>query len=175
MVTSSVFRSKFRLGTPLLLHGKLVSVKAQVSLVAHLPIDPILADVFSGCGSIVGTIINGWLVQAFGPRKVLLCTLCVMSCFLFIVFFAPSKEVLLVGEILLGFEWGIVSRKRFSMTIVVPLLTHTAVRHHRPSLRFRGPAPSAPRVLYVSCLSLQVNSPVLRSEALYLLNCFVLH
>ncbi|EXJ57713.1 uncharacterized protein A1O5_12503 [Cladophialophora psammophila CBS 110553] len=61
----------------------------------------------SGCGSILGTIINGWLVTAFGPRNVLLCTLCVMTCFLFIVFFAPSKEVLLVGEILLGFEWGI--------------------------------------------------------------------
>ena len=61
----------------------------------------------AGVGSIFGTILNGWLVTAFGPRKVLLCTLCVMTCFLFIVFFAPSKEVLLVGQILLGFEWGI--------------------------------------------------------------------
>ncbi|KAK5087458.1 hypothetical protein LTR70_009195 [Exophiala xenobiotica] len=61
----------------------------------------------AGVGSIFGTILNGWLVTAFGPRKVLLCTLCVMSCFLFIVFFAPSKQVLLVGQILLGFEWGI--------------------------------------------------------------------
>lgn len=57
----------------------------------------------------MGTIINGWLITAFGPRKVLLCTLAVMTCFLFIVFFAPNKPVLLVGEILLGFEWGIVS------------------------------------------------------------------
>ncbi|KAJ5464404.1 uncharacterized protein N7458_000090 [Penicillium daleae] len=61
----------------------------------------------SGVGSIFGTLINGWLVAAFGPKKVVLCTLCVMTCFLFIVFFAPNKEVLLVGEILLGFEWGI--------------------------------------------------------------------
>lgn len=58
-----------------------------------------------GCGSIMGTIINGWLVTAFGPKKVVLCTLGVMTCFLFIVFFAPNKPVLLVGEILLGFEW----------------------------------------------------------------------
>ena len=57
----------------------------------------------------MGTIINGWLVTAFGPKRVVLCTLVVMSCFLFIVFFAPNKPVLLVGEILLGFEWGIVS------------------------------------------------------------------
>jgi SP family general alpha glucoside:H+ symporter-like MFS transporter len=56
-------------------------------------------------GSIMGTILNGWLVTAFGPRKVVLCTLVVMSCFLFIVFFAPNKSVLLAGEILLGFEW----------------------------------------------------------------------
>lgn len=67
----------------------------------------------SGCGSILGTIINGWLVTAFGPRKVVLCALCVMSCFLFILFFAPNKGVLLAGEILLGFEWGIVSRLDF--------------------------------------------------------------
>jgi hypothetical protein len=39
-----------------------------------------------------------------------------MSCFLFIVFFAPSKEVLLVGEILLGIEWGIVSDTWFCST-----------------------------------------------------------
>lgn len=48
-------------------------------------------------------------MTAFGPRKVLLWTLCVMTCFIFIVFFAPNKPVLLVGQILLGFEWGIVS------------------------------------------------------------------
>ena len=66
------------------------------------------ANSFKSAGSILGTILNGWLVTAFGPRKVLLCTLCVMTCFLFIVFFAPDKPVLLAGEILLGFEWGIV-------------------------------------------------------------------
>lgn len=65
----------------------------------------------AGCGSILGTILNGWLVAAFGPRKVLLCTLAVMTCFIFIVFFAPSKPVLLVGELLCGFEWGIVGTK----------------------------------------------------------------
>ena len=37
----------------------------------------------------------------------MLYTLVVMSCFLFIVFFAPNKPDLLVGEILLSFEWGI--------------------------------------------------------------------
>lgn len=61
----------------------------------------------AGVGSIFGTILNGWLVTAFGPRKTVLWTLVVCTCFLFIVFFAPTKEVLLVGQILLGFEWGI--------------------------------------------------------------------
>lgn len=67
-----------------------------------------MSDQCLGVGSIFGTILNGWLVTAFGPRKVLLVTLCVMSCFLFIVFFAPNKAVLLAGQLLLGFEWGIV-------------------------------------------------------------------
>ncbi|KEF58498.1 uncharacterized protein A1O9_06424 [Exophiala aquamarina CBS 119918] len=61
----------------------------------------------AGCGSILGTVLNGWIVAAFGPRKVLLYTLAVMTCFIFIVFFAPNKPVLLAGELLCGFEWGI--------------------------------------------------------------------
>jgi SP family general alpha glucoside:H+ symporter-like MFS transporter len=61
----------------------------------------------SGVGAFFGAIINGWLVTAFGPRRVLIGALMTLSCFLFIVFFAPSKPVLLVGEILCGFPWGI--------------------------------------------------------------------
>lgn len=71
-------------------------------------------------GSIFGTILNGWLVAAYGPRKVVFYTLVVMSCFLFILFFAESKPQLLVGEILLGFEWGIVSSAiRIGLTEVI--------------------------------------------------------
>lgn len=87
-----------------------------------------------GVGSIFGTILNGWLVAAYGPRKVLLCTLCVMTCFLFIVFFAPSKGVLLAGEFLLGFEWGIVSIDPRSASQNAQLTLHV-VRHDRAGLR----------------------------------------
>lgn len=59
-----------------------------------------------------------------------------MTCFLFIVFFAPSKEVLLVGQILLGFEWGIVSgdlppRKQAA---------NFAVRNNFSCIRLRSPS-----------------------------------
>lgn len=61
----------------------------------------------SGVGAFFGAILNGWLVTAYGPRRTLIGALMALSCFLFIVFFAPSKPVLLAGEILCGFPWGI--------------------------------------------------------------------
>lgn len=120
----------------------------------------------SGCGSILGTILNGWLVTAFGPRKVVLCTLLVMSCFLFIVFFAPNKPVLLVGELLLGFEWGIVSFthlpivNRRQLTDLLPL-----VRHHCSGVRFGGPSSSTPSVLHL------IHKYVLHHWAVHLRRC----
>lgn len=109
-----------------------------------------------GVGSIFGTILNGWLITAFGPRRVVLCTLCVMSCFLFIVFFAPSKPVLLVGEILLGFEWGIVGRLSPSVIMMeyrgnaaADLFSLPLVRDHGPGVRVRSPAPPAAGVLHL--------------------------
>lgn len=63
----------------------------------------------SGVGAFFGAVINGWLVTAFGPKRVLLGALVTLSAFLFIVFFAPSKPVLLIGELLCGLPWGIVS------------------------------------------------------------------
>lgn len=58
-------------------------------------------------GAFFGAILNGWLVAAYGPRRVLLVALACLSCFLFIVFFATSKGMLLGGEILCGLPWGI--------------------------------------------------------------------
>lgn len=60
----------------------------------------------SGIGAFFGAILNGWLVTAFGPRRVLMSALLCLSAFIFIVFFAPNKPVLLVGELLCGLPWG---------------------------------------------------------------------
>jgi SP family general alpha glucoside:H+ symporter-like MFS transporter len=52
-------------------------------------------------------MINGYLVNKFGQKRVLLASLVTLSAFLFIVFFAPSIGVLTAGELLCGLPWGV--------------------------------------------------------------------
>ncbi|PVH68565.1 MFS general substrate transporter [Cadophora sp. DSE1049] len=54
----------------------------------------------SGVGAFFGAIFNGWLVNRFGPRMVLIASLCSLSAFLFITFFVPDRPTLLVGQLL---------------------------------------------------------------------------
>lgn len=63
----------------------------------------------SGAGSIVGCLLSGLLVSRYGSRKVTMGALIALSCFIFIVFFAPSLAVLAVGEVLCGMPWGILA------------------------------------------------------------------
>ncbi|KAH7139942.1 general substrate transporter [Dactylonectria estremocensis] len=61
----------------------------------------------SGVGAFFGTLLNGYLVTKYGHVRVLLGALVSLSAAIFIVFFAPNIQVLLVGQILCGFPWGI--------------------------------------------------------------------
>lgn len=61
----------------------------------------------AGIGTFFGTLLNGYLVAKFGCKKVLIGALIAMSCFLFIPFFAPNLPILVVGQVLNGFPWGI--------------------------------------------------------------------
>lgn len=61
----------------------------------------------AGVGAFFGAMLNGLLVDRFGQKRVILCSLAALTAFLFIVFFAPNVTVLLVGEILCGFPWGV--------------------------------------------------------------------
>ena len=61
----------------------------------------------TGIGTIIGAFLNGYLTHKFGYRKVLLASLMSLLAFIFIPFFAPSVEVLLVGQILCGIPWGV--------------------------------------------------------------------
>lgn len=58
-------------------------------------------------GEILGLFINGIVSERYGYRKTMIGSLMLLTCFIFIVFFAPSIEVLLVGEILMGIPWGV--------------------------------------------------------------------
>lgn len=54
----------------------------------------------SGVGAFFGTLLNGVLVTRFGHRRVLICALVALSCFIFITFFATSVVMLLIGQLL---------------------------------------------------------------------------
>ncbi|KAF2093605.1 sugar transporter [Rhizodiscina lignyota] len=58
-------------------------------------------------GSIIGLIINGYVSERIGFRKTMMAALSIIIGIIFIPFFAPSLEVLLVGQILIGIPWGI--------------------------------------------------------------------
>ncbi|PLB41451.1 general substrate transporter [Aspergillus candidus] len=58
-------------------------------------------------GIVIGGFLNGFLSTKYGYKKVLLGSLFFMNWFIFILFFAPSAPVLLVGQILCGFTWGV--------------------------------------------------------------------
>lgn len=63
----------------------------------------------AGVGAFFGTLICGYLVAIFGQKRVLLGSLILLSCFIFVTFFAPNIGVLLAGQVLCGFPWGAIA------------------------------------------------------------------
>ena len=61
----------------------------------------------SPLGNIVGIFINGWMTERIGHKRAVLITQVFLTGFIFISFFAPSVEVLFVGQLLCGFCWGV--------------------------------------------------------------------
>ena len=65
-----------------------------------------LVDIGS-VGNIVGALLNGYLTPKYGPRNVLMVSLIAMAGFIFITFFAPNIEVILIGQFLCSIPWGV--------------------------------------------------------------------
>lgn len=61
----------------------------------------------SGVSAFFGALLNGYLVDRFGKKRVLISALIVLSAFIFIVFFAQNLTTLLIGEICCGIPWGV--------------------------------------------------------------------
>lgn len=61
----------------------------------------------SPVGEIIGLMLNGWLVERFGYKKVIMPCYVLATGFIFIVFFAPSIGVLLTGELFCTVIWGL--------------------------------------------------------------------
>ncbi|KAK9476108.1 general substrate transporter [Lipomyces japonicus] len=58
-------------------------------------------------GAIIGAFANGWLTDRFGYRKLLLACMALTAAFIFVPFFAPNIQVMLVGQVLCGLPWGV--------------------------------------------------------------------
>ncbi|CAN6674928.1 maltose permease Mal61p [Trichomonascus vanleenenianus] len=58
-------------------------------------------------GEIVGLLLNGFLADRFGYRWVMIGSLFLMVCFVFLQFFAINIYMYLGAEILLGVPWGV--------------------------------------------------------------------
>jgi len=61
----------------------------------------------SPIGFIIGLFTNGYLVERFGYRRVMLPCYFFTTAFIFVVFFAKSPAVLLVGELLSAITFGV--------------------------------------------------------------------
>ncbi|KAK9431380.1 general substrate transporter [Lipomyces doorenjongii] len=58
-------------------------------------------------GEVIGLLINGVASDRWGYRKTMVAALTAMMGFIFVLFFAPNVETLVVGEVLCGIPWGI--------------------------------------------------------------------
>lgn len=61
----------------------------------------------SKVGIIIGIFLNGYLAEKFGMKRLMLVCYPLITAFTFILVFAKSLPILLVGEILCGLPWGI--------------------------------------------------------------------
>lgn len=63
----------------------------------------------SPVGRVIGGAIQGFVAEAIGRKKTLMVCLVLVTAFIFISFFAQSLAVLLVGQMLAGTVWGILT------------------------------------------------------------------
>lgn len=55
----------------------------------------------------IGSLINGLLVQKFGQKHIIIASLILLSCFIFVTFFAKNIVMLFMGQFLCGLPWGV--------------------------------------------------------------------
>lgn len=79
-----------------------------------LPSLGILSDRLTGmrrsngarAGEVIGLIINSFVSERYGYRKTMIGALIAMTAFIFILFFAPNVQTLVIGEVFCGIPWG---------------------------------------------------------------------
>ncbi|KAK3203270.1 hypothetical protein GRF29_112g780843 [Pseudopithomyces chartarum] len=57
-------------------------------------------------GEVIGLVINGFVSERYGYRKTMVGALFFMTAFIFMLFFAPNVQTLVIGEVFCGIPWG---------------------------------------------------------------------
>ncbi|KAJ0136146.1 Maltose permease MAL31 [Colletotrichum tanaceti] len=57
-------------------------------------------------GEVVGLLVAGWTADRYGYRATTMGFLVLMIAFIFVLFFAPNVQILVLGEVLCGIPWG---------------------------------------------------------------------
>ena len=57
-------------------------------------------------GEVIGLLINGFVSERYGYRRTMIGALIAMTGFIFILFFAPNIQTLVIGEVFCGIPWG---------------------------------------------------------------------
>ncbi|WQF88173.1 Putative major facilitator, sugar transporter, major facilitator superfamily [Colletotrichum destructivum] len=57
-------------------------------------------------GEVFGLVIAGWTADRYGYRVTTMGFLVLMIAFIFVLFFAPNVQILVLGEVLCGIPWG---------------------------------------------------------------------
>lgn len=61
----------------------------------------------SAIGQLTGLCVNMWAQDRFGARQTMMFFMVWMAAAIFILVFAPSLQVLAVGEVICGISWGV--------------------------------------------------------------------
>ncbi|KAF9457582.1 trehalose transport-related protein [Collybia nuda] len=61
----------------------------------------------SSAGGILGLLINGWAAERYGAKPVMITSLFALTAFIFIMVFAKSLTMLVIGEVFCGIPWGV--------------------------------------------------------------------
>ena len=81
----------------------------------------------STVGAIFGALGNGWATAKWGYKPVCIVGLFFLNAFIFIVFFAPTKAVLLVGQMMCG---------KYKTPCFGPAQETNEIRYHMGYLRY---------------------------------------
>ncbi|KAF2024172.1 hypothetical protein EK21DRAFT_104855 [Setomelanomma holmii] len=116
------------------LYPKAVGYRLAECTVSSTPLNTVspstdfLSSNGARAGEVIVLIINSFVSERYGYRKTMIGALMSMTAFIFILFFAPNVQALVIGEVFCGIPWGMLQ------TLTTQYASEVAPVHLRPIL-----------------------------------------